>query len=88
MRTVVVNKVHAYDVAYDVSLIALDIIYGIDGKVKLMYVIGDKIIGYITTQKLHYTNKGAYIKYFGRRIYLNEFQKIDFYGMEFKGSSR
>jgi hypothetical protein len=88
MRTVVVNKVHAYDVAFDVSLIALNIFYGIDGKVKLMYVIGDKIIGYITTQKLHYTNKGAYIKYFSRRIYMYEFAPVDFYGMEFRGSSR
>lgn len=88
MRKVVVNKVHAYPVAFDVSLIALDIINDIDEKVKLMYVIDDKIIGYITTQKLHYTNKGAYIKYFGRRIYLFEFCPVDFYGMEFRGSSR
>ena len=88
MRKVVVNKAHAYSVAFDVSLIALDIIYDIDEKIKLMYVIGDKIIGYITTQKLHYTNKGAYIKYFGRRIYTYEFAPVDFYGMEFKGSSR
>ena len=88
MRKVIVNKVHAYAVAFDVSLIALDIINDIDEKVKLMYVIGDKIIGYITTQKLHYTSKGAYVKYFGRRIYLFEFAPVDFYGMEFKGSSR
>ena len=53
-----------------------------------MYVIGDKIIGYITTQKLHYTNKGAYIKYFGRRIYMYEFAPVDFYGMEFVGGRK
>lgn len=88
MRKIVVNKVPAYAVAFDVSLIVLDIIYDTDEKVKLMYVIDDKIIGYITTQKLHYTNKGAYIKYFGRRIYMYEFAPVDFYGMEFKGSSR
>ena len=88
MRKVVVNKAHAYAVAFDVSLIVLDIIYDTDEKVKLMYAIEDKIIGYITTQKLHYTNKGAYIKYFGRRIYMYEFAPVDFYGMEFKGSSR
>lgn len=88
MRKIVVNKVHAYAVAFNVSLIVLDIIYDTDEKVKLMYAIDDKIIGYITTQKLHYTNKGAYIKYFGRRIYMYEFAPVDFYGMEFKGSSR
>ena len=63
-------------------------IYDIDEKVKLMYVIGDKIVGYITTQKLHYTNKGAYIKYFGRRIYTYEFAPVDFYGMEFVGGRK
>ena len=88
MRKVIVNKVHAYSVAFDVSLIVLDIINDTDEKVKLMYAIGDKIIGYITTQKLHYTNKGAYIKYFGRRIYMYEFAPVDFYGMEFKGSAK
>lgn len=88
MRKIVVNKAHTYAVAFGVSLIVLDIIYDTDEKVKLMYAIEDKIIGYITTQKLHYTNKGAYIKYFGRRIYLFEFAPVDFYGMEFRGSSR
>lgn len=88
MRKVVVNKVHAYAVAFDVSLIVLDIIYDTDEKVKLMYTIGDKIIGYITTQKLHYTNKGAYIKYFGRRIYMYKFEPVDFYGMEFVGGRK
>lgn len=88
MRKVVVNKVLAYPVAFDVSLIILDIIYDIDEKVKLMYVIEDKIVGYITTQKLHYTNKGAYIKYFGRRIYIHEFEPVDFYGMEFRGGRK
>ena len=88
MRKIIVNKAHAYAVAFDVSLIVLDIFYDTDENVKLMYAIEDKIIGYITTQKLHYTNKGAYIKYFGRRIYMYEFAPVDFYGMEFKGSSR
>ena len=88
MRKVVVNKAHAYPVAFDVSLIVLDIIYDTDEEVKLMYTIGDKIIGYITTQKLHYTSKGAYIKYFGRRIYMYEFAPVDFYGMEFVGGRR
>lgn len=84
MKKVVVNKARAYAVAFDVSLIILDIVYGIDDKIKLMYVIGEKIIGYITTKKVYYTNKGAYIVYFGRRIYLNEFAPVDFYGMEFR----
>ena len=88
MRKVVVNKVHAYAVSFDVYLIVLDIICDTDEKVKLMYAIGDKIIGYITTQKLQYTNKGAYIKYFGRRIYMYEFAPVDFYGMEFRGSRK
>lgn len=88
MRKVVVNKVHVYSVSFDVSLIVLDTIYDTEERVKLMYTIEDKIIGYITTQKLHYTDKGAYIKYFGRRIYMYEFTPVDFYGMEFKGSSR
>lgn len=85
MKKIRVDKAYAYSVAFDVNLIVLDIIYDTDEKVKLMYVIGDKIIGYITTQKLHYTNKGAYIKYFGRRIYMFEFAPVDFYGMEFIG---
>ena len=85
MKKIVVNKVRAYPVTFDVYLIALDII---NEKVKLMYVVNDKIIGYITTQKLHYTNKGAYIKYFGGRIYMYEFAPVDFYGMEFIGGRK
>lgn len=88
MRKVTVNKVHAYTVSFDVSLIVLDTIYDVDVKVRLMFTFGERIIGYITKQKLHYTNKGAYIKYFGRRIYMHEFCPVDFYGMEFKGSAR
>ena len=53
-----------------------------------MFIIVEKIIVYITTQKLHYTNKGAYIKYFGRRIYIHEFAPVDFYGMEFMGGRK
>lgn len=87
MRKIKVNKAHAYAVAFDVALIVLDIIYDTD-EVKLMCVIGDKIIGNVTTKKVYYTCKGAYIIYFGRRIYLYEFAPVDFYGMEFKGSSR
>lgn len=83
-----VDKAYAYSVAFDVNLIVLDIINDTEEKVKLMYVIGDKIIGNITTQKLHYTNKGAFIKYFGRRIYMFEFAPVDFYGMEFVGGRR
>ena len=85
MKKIKVDKAYAYSVAFDVNLIVLDIIYDTDEKVKLMYTIGDKIIGNVTTQKLHYTNKGAYIKYFGRRIYMSEFAPVDFYGMEFIG---
>ena len=88
MKKIKVDKAYAYSVGFDVSLIVLDIIYDTDEKVKLMYVIGDKIIGYITTQKLHYTNKGAYIKYFGRRIYMYEFAPVDFYGAEFIGGRK
>lgn len=88
MKKIRVDKAHAYSVAFDVNLVVLDIIYDTVEKVKLMYAIGDKIIGNITTQKLHYTNKGAYIKYFGRRIYMYEFAPVDFYGMEFIGGRK
>lgn len=88
MKKIKVDKAFTYSVGYDVALIILDIAYGIDDKIKVMYTIGEKIIGNITTKKVYYTCKGAYIVYFGRRIYLNEFQKIDFYGMEFVGGHR
>lgn len=88
MKKIRVDEAHAYSVAFDVYLIILDVIYDVDDKVKIMYTIDEKIIGNITTKKIYYTNKGAYIRYFGRRIYLNEFQKIDFYGMECRGSHK
>lgn len=88
MKKIIVDKVLAYSVGFGASLLILDTIYGTEDKVKLAYVIDQYIIGNVATQKVRYTNKGAYVKYFGRRIYLNEFQKIDFYGMEFVGGRR
>ena len=88
MRKVIVNQAHAYSVGFDVALVILDIIYGINDKVKVMYTIGEKIIGNVTTKKVYYTNKGGYIMYFGRRVYLNEFLPVDFYGAEFIGGRK
>lgn len=88
MRKIRVDKALAYSVAFDVYLIVLDTIYDIDDKVKIMYAIDERIIGNVTTKKVYYTVKGAYIRYFGRRIYLNEFFPVDFYGMEFKGGRK
>ena len=88
MRKIVVDKAYVYSVGYDVALIILDIVYGIDDKIKVMYTIGEKIIGNVTTKKVYYTVKGAYIVYFGRRVYLNEFLPVDFYGMEFVGGRK
>lgn len=88
MKKIKVDEAFTYSVGYDVALIILDIIYGIDDKIKVMYTIGENIIGNVTTKKVYYTCKGAYIVYFGRRIYLNEFFPVDFYGMEFRGSRK
>ena len=70
------------------ALVILDTIYDISDKVKIMYAIGDKIIGNVTTKKVYYTNKGSYIIYFGRRVYLNDFLPVDFYGAEFIGGRK
>lgn len=88
MKKIKVDEVFAYSVGFDASLLILDIIYNTEDKVKLAYVVDQYIIGNVTTQKVRYTNKGAYIKYFGRRIYLDEFFPVDFYGMEFVGGRR
>ena len=88
MKKIKVDEAFTYSVGYDVALIILDIIYGINDKVKVMYTIGEKIIGNVTTKKVYYTNKGSYIMYFGRRVYLNDFLPVDFYGMEFVGGRK
>ena len=88
MKKIKVDKAFSYSVGFDVALVILDIIYGINDKVKVMYTIGEKIIGNVTTKKVYYTNKGSYIMYFGRRVYLNEFLPVDFYGMEFVGGRK
>ena len=88
MKKIKVNKAYAYNVGFDVALVILDIVYGIDDKIKVMYTIGEKIIGNVTTKKVYYTNKGSYITYFGRRVYLNEFLPVDFYGAEFIGGRK
>ena len=88
MKKIRVDEVLAYSVGFDANLLILDTIYDTEDKVKIAYVVDQYIIGNVTTQKVRYTNKGAYIKFFGRRIYLNEFQKIDFYGMEFIGGRK
>ena len=88
MKKIKVDKAFSYSVGFDVALVILDIIYGINDKVKVMYTIGEKIIGNVTTKKVYYTNKGSYIMYFGRRVYLNEFLPVDFYSMEFIGGRK
>lgn len=88
MKKIKVDEAFTYSVGFDASLLILDTIYDTEDKVKLAYVVDQYIIGNVTTQKVRYTNKGAYIKYFGRRIYLNEFFPVDFYGMEFRGSRK
>ena len=88
MKTIKVDKAYAYNVGFDVALVILDLSYGTNDKVRVMYTIGEKIIGNVPTKKVYYTNKGSYIIYFGRRVYLNDFLPVDFYGMEIKGSSR
>ena len=88
MKKIKVDKAYAYNVGFDVDLVILDIIYGTNDKVKVMYTIGEKIIGNVTTKKIYYTNKGSYIIYFGRRVYLNDFLPVDFYGMEFIGGRK
>lgn len=88
MKKIKVDKVLTYSVGFDASLLILDTNFGIEDKVKLAYVVDKYIIGNMSTQKVRYTNKGAYINYFGRRVYLNEFLPVDFYGMEFIGGRK
>lgn len=83
-----VNECHAYSVGFDASVLILDVEYDVYDKVKVAYVYNNSIIGNITHKKVYYTNKGSYIKYFGKRIYLNNFLPVDFYGMEFIGGHK
>lgn len=88
MRVLKVNECHAYSVGFDASVLILDVEYDVYDKVKVAYVYNNSIIGNITHKKVYYTNKGAYIKYFGRRVYLNDFLPVDFYGAEFMGGRK
>lgn len=88
MRKIKVNEVPAYCVAFDVYLLILDVLYDIEDKVQIAYVYENAILGNITYKKVYYTNRGAYIIYFGRRIYISEFMQVDFYGTEFRRSHK
>ena len=88
MRVLKVNECHAYSVGFDASVLILDVKYDVDDRVKVAYVYNNSIIGNITHKKVYYTNKGAYIKYFNRRIYLSNFLPVDFYGAEFVGGRK
>lgn len=83
MQKIKVDEALAYYVGYDATLIILDVIYDIDDAVKLMYVVDGEIVGDITTKKIYYTNRGAYIIWCGYPHYLYEFSVVDFQGREF-----
>lgn len=88
MKKIRVDKVFAYHVGFDANILLLNTVYDIEDKVRVAYVYNNSIIGNITHKKVYYTNRGGYIIYFNRRIYLDEFYPADFYGEEFVGGRK
>lgn len=66
----------------------LDVIYDINDKVRIAYVVDDTIIGYITTKKVYSSSKGNYIVWGGRRRYLDAFIECTLYNKEYTQEAR
>ncbi len=83
-----IDRAHVYSMGAFDSLMILDVIYDIEDKVRIAYVVDDTIIGYITKKRIYYTNKGAYIVWGGHRRYLNEFITCLLYNKEYTQQAR
>lgn len=83
-----IDRAHVYSMGAFASLMILDVIYEIEDKVRIAYVVDDTIIGYITKKRIYYTNKGSYIVWGGRRRYLDEFITCLLYNKEYTQQAR
>lgn len=83
-----IDRAHVYSMGAFASLMILDVIYDIEDKVRIAYVVDDTIIGYITKKRIYYTNKGSYIVWGGRRRYLGEFVTCLLYNKEYTQQAR
>lgn len=83
-----IDRAHVYSMGAFDSLMILDVIYDIEDKVRIAYVVDDTIIGYITKKRIYYTNKGSYIVWGGRRRYLDEFITCLLYNKEYTQQAR
>ena len=88
MKKIIIDRAHVYNIGWCASLMILDVIYDINDKVRIAYVVDDTIIGYITTKKVYYSNKGLYIVWGGHRRYLNDFIICPLYNKEFTQQAR
>lgn len=89
MKTIKIERAHVYNFGFGECLMILDTIYGIDDKVKVAYVVGDTIKGYITTKKVYSSYpRGAYILFGGRRYHLDDFMECLLYNTEYKQEAR
>lgn len=83
-----IDRAHVYSLGAFASLMILDVIYDIEDKVRIAYVVDDTIIGYITTKKIYASGKGGYIVWGGHRRYLNEFITCLLYNKEYTQEAR
>lgn len=83
-----IDRAHVYSLEDFASLMILDIIYDIEDKVRIAYVVDNTIIGYITTKKVYYSNKGSFIVWGGHRRYLDEFITCLLYNKEYTQQAR
>ena len=88
MKKIIIDRAHIYSVGWCASLMILDVIYDINDKVRIAYVVDDTIIGYITTKKVYSSIKGNYIVWGGRRRYLNDFIECTLYNKEYTQEAR
>lgn len=89
MKTIKVERAHVYNFVFGECLMILDTIYGINDKVKVAYVVGDTIKGYITAKKVYSSYpRGAYILFGGRRLHLDDFMECLLYNKEYKQEAR
>lgn len=89
MRKIIVNSALVYSLGFDASLMILDTVYnGVDDRVKIAYVVGDTVVGNITTKKLYYSDKGSYIVWGGHRRYLQDFLSAFLYNKEYTQEAR
>lgn len=89
MKMIKIERAHVYNFGLGECLIILNVIYDTDNKVKVAYVVGDTIKGYVTTKKVYYSYpRGAFILFGGRRYHLDEFMECLLYNKEYKQEAR